>query len=161
MSHRVSQDKLYTNRLRVTQNYHLYYCATLANSSNIPHKKSWKPWITLILTLACSKKIAKEVYDICFENIKWSPNCSLTNCSLTEIPVFVFFVVKNAFFFTQILWIFFWKFWYDSTRKNFEVDNLRRGGNSKLISTQFCTVSFYYINSGSFVHGKTWTEKCC
>ena len=31
---------------------------------------------------------------------------------------------QKCIFFTQILWIFF-KFWYDSTRKNFEVDNLR------------------------------------
>ena len=42
MAHKVSQDKLYTNGLTVTQNYYKYYCATLANSSDIPQKKILK-----------------------------------------------------------------------------------------------------------------------
>ena len=50
MTHKVSQDKLYTNRLKVTQNYYKYYCAILGHSRNIQHKNlktreppySWK-----------------------------------------------------------------------------------------------------------------------
>ena len=38
----------YTNN-GLTQNYYKYQCAALANSSNIPYKKSWKPWTTHVL----------------------------------------------------------------------------------------------------------------
>ena len=103
----------------------------------------YSPWLAVfnVLIVLAHIPCVSAIYRRCTCTILGTLSClKVTQFEFSEIP-------KNVSLFSTTVYVF-------------RLDRLKFIGFAKF-KTNFKTISFYYISSGSFVHGKTWTEKFC